>query len=119
MSLMDRVAAGLETLGRKANQALDEGKLRMELLRSRRRLDHAARALGFITYRQSKGEPAQQAEVEALIRRMTEAEQEAGRLEAEIAALKGRPTTPAGAPTPGPDTQGGPAATSDAASPPS
>ena len=34
MSLMDRIAGGLETLGKKANQALDEGRLRMDLLRA-------------------------------------------------------------------------------------
>jgi hypothetical protein len=118
MSLMDRFAAGLETLGRKANLALDEGKLRMELLRTRRRLDHAARALGYITYRQGRGEPAPPAEVESLTRRMAEAEEEAARLEAELAALKGRASTPAGPSSPGPQAPGGPAA-GDAASPPS
>jgi hypothetical protein len=108
MSLMDRFAAGLETLGKRANQALDEGKLRMELLRTRRRLDHAARALGYITYRQSRGEPAPQAEVEALTRRMAEAEADAARLEAEIATLKGRTSPPPGPSTPGPQATGEP-----------
>ncbi len=88
MSLMDRVAAGLETLGRKANQALDEGKLRMELMRTRRRMDSAARTLGYLTYRQGKGEPPPQAEVEALSKRIAEGEAEVARLEAEITALK-------------------------------
>jgi len=111
MSLMDRFAAGLETLGRKANQALDEGKLRMELLRARRRLDHAARALGYITYRQSRGEPAPPAEVESLTRRMAEAEEEAARFEAQIAALKGRGTAPPpAASAPVPEAPSGPAA---------
>ncbi len=109
MSLIDRVAAGLETLGRKANQALDEGTLRMDLLRTRRRLDQAARALGYLTYRQGRGEPAPQAEIEALTRRMADAEAEAARLEAEIAALKGGPSTPAGGPGPGQEAPGGPA----------
>jgi hypothetical protein len=116
MSLMDRVAAGLETLGKKANQALDEGKLRMDLLRTRRRLDQAARALGYLTYRQGRGEPAPQAEVEALTRRMAEAEEEAARIEAEIAALKGGPSASAGPSSPGPQAPGGPAA-GDTASP--
>jgi hypothetical protein len=105
MSLMDRFAAGLETLGRKANQALDEGKLRMDLLRTRRRLDHAARALGYTTYRQNRGEAAPQAEIDSLTRRMAEAEAEAARLEAEIARLRAPAAAPPG-PAPGPEPPG-------------
>jgi hypothetical protein len=112
MSLMDRVAAGLETLGRKANQALDEGKLRVELLRARRRMDAAARDLGYVTYRQAKGQPAPEGEVESLTRRIAEAEADAGRLRAEIDKVHSERRGPA----PG-STQDGPAAT-DAASPP-
>ncbi len=132
MSLFDRFAAGLETLGKKANQALDEGKLRVELVRVRRRMDNAARELGYLTYRQAKGTTAAPADVEALTRRIADAETAAARLEAEIAELKqgkggsaagpdaGRPGTEsgpaAGGDASGDGTQGGPAAT-DAASP--
>ena len=84
MSLMDRVAAGLETLGKKANQALDEGKLRVDLLRTRRRMDGAARDLGYVTYRQAKGQTAPDGEVESLTRRIAEAEAEAARIQAAI-----------------------------------
>jgi hypothetical protein len=107
MSLMDRFAAGLETLGKKANQALDEGKLRMELMRARRRMDSAARDLGYVTYRQAKGEQAPQGEIESLTRRISEAEAEAARLQAEITKLKA------------PKTEGGPGASDPASPPPS
>jgi hypothetical protein len=111
MSFMDRFAAGIESLGRRANQALDEGKLRMEVLRARRRLDHAARALGYLTYRQFRGEPANQAEIDSLTRRMTEAEAEAERLEAAITGLKqsASPAPEAAPPQPPPsdETAGG------------
>ena len=90
MSLFDRFAAGLETLGKKANQALDEGKLRVELARVRRRMDGAARDLGWVTYRQSKGTPAAPGEVESLTRRIAEGEEAAARLEAQIAEVKRR-----------------------------
>jgi hypothetical protein len=117
MSLMDRVAAGLETLGRKANQALDEGKLRMELIRARRRMDAAARDLGYVTYRQAKGSPPPEGEIEALTRRIAEGEAEAARLQGEIDKLKsarGGPVPPAANAG---GTHDGPAAT-EAASPP-
>lgn len=84
MNLMDRVAAGLETLGKKANLALDEGKLRVDLLRARRRMDGAARELGYVTYRQAKGQGAPDGEVESLTRRIAEAEAEVDRIQAAI-----------------------------------
>jgi hypothetical protein len=90
MSLFDRVAAGLETLGKKANQALDEGKLRVELARVRRRMDGAARDLGYLTYRQAKGTPPGPGDVESLTRRIAEAEIAAARIEADIEQVKQR-----------------------------
>jgi 50S ribosomal subunit-associated GTPase HflX len=90
MSLIDRVAAGLETLGKKANQALDEGKLRVELARVRRRMDGAARDLGYLTYRQAKGTPPAPGDVESLTRRIAEAETAAARIEADIEQVKQR-----------------------------
>ena len=111
MSLMDRFAAGLETLGKRANQALDEGKLRVDLLRARRRMDGSARDLGYVTYRQAKGQGAPEGEIESLTRRIAEAEAEIGRIQAAIDKLRAEPSR-------GGATHDGPAAT-DAASPPS
>lgn len=88
MKLFDRFAAGLETLGKKANQALDEGKLRVELMKARRRMDAAARDLGYLTYRQAKGSQAPPADVEALTQRIAEAEGAAARIEGQLEQLK-------------------------------
>jgi hypothetical protein len=88
MKLIDRFAAGLETLGRKANQALDEGKLRVELMKARRRMDAAARDLGYLTYRQAKGSQAPPADVEALTQRIAEGEAAAARIEGQLEQLK-------------------------------
>ena len=90
MSLIDRFAAGIETLGMKANQALDEGKLRMELVQVRRRMDKAARDLGYLTYRQSKGTQALPADVEAFTRRIAGGEADAARIESAIEQVKQR-----------------------------
>lgn len=101
MSLIDRFAAGIETLGVKANQALDEGKLRMDLVRVRRRMDKAARDLGYLTYRQAKGTQSLPADVEALTRRIADGEADAARIEAEIEQVKQRSrTAPAAATAP-------------------
>lgn len=120
MSLFDRFAAGLETLGKKANLAFDEGKLRVELARVHRRMDNAARDLGYLTYRQAKGTQAAPADVEALTRRIADAETAVARIEKEIEQLKPR----SGGAAPATDdadrmtNEGGPAPT-EAASPPS
>ena len=106
MKLMDRVAAGLDQLGKKAAQAIDESKLRMEVAGVRRRKDHAARDLGYLTYRQSKGEIVSEGEPEVLIRRIATADEEIAKLDAEIAAVRRRtaPVTPeAPPPTTGPE----------------
>src|SRR5512135_3205096 len=118
MSLFDRFTAGLETLGKKANQALDEGKLRVELVRVRRRMDNAARDLGYITYRQAKGTAAAPDAVEALTRRIDEGQAAAARIEAEIAQVRQRPSGPgpAAQEQPGPATADSDAAASAAAS---
>ncbi len=113
MKLFDRVAAGLDTLGRKANQALDEGKLRVDLARVRRRMDGAAQSLGYLTYRQAKGESAAPAEIESLTRRIAEGEAEVARIEAAIAEVKRR-----GASAPAPATAPGEAAPADQATQP-
>mgnify|MGYP001443561759 CR=1 FL=1 len=70
MSLIDRVAAGLDTLGKKTQQVFDESKLRMDLARVRRRKDNAARDLGYLAYRTSKGEILPEGESDVLIRRI-------------------------------------------------
>jgi hypothetical protein len=98
MGLIDRLSTGIENLGRKANQALDEGKLRMDLLRVRRRRDNAARDLGYVVYRQSRGTAAAEGEVDFWVRKIGEAEEEVARLEEALRKLQ-EPAAPA-PPTP-------------------
>lgn len=89
MSLIDRVSAGLDQIGKKTLQAIDESKLRLELSSVRRRKDAAARDLGYLTYRQSKGEVLPEGETDFLIRRIAKAAEEAVGLEAQIAVVRG------------------------------
>jgi hypothetical protein len=88
MGLIDMLSTGIETLGRKANQALDEGKLRMDLLRVRRRKDNAARDLGYVVYRQTRGTAPGDGEVEFWVRKIGEAEEEIARLEEALRKLQ-------------------------------
>jgi predicted nucleic acid-binding Zn-ribbon protein len=79
----------------------------MDLLRARRRMDGAARDLGYVTYRQAKGQAAPEGEVETLTRRIASAEAEVERIQAAIdkAAAERRGTA---------SSQDGPAATGTA-----
>jgi len=51
MALWDRVRTELDRAGRVAQQAFDEGRLRLEMLRARRSADSAAQRLGYAVYR--------------------------------------------------------------------
>ena len=54
MPLWDRVKTELDRAGRAAQQALDEGRIRLEMLRARRQADSAAQRLGYAVHRARK-----------------------------------------------------------------
>src|ERR671935_240431 len=54
MAIWNRLKDELERAGRAAQEALDEGKLRLDLLRSRQAMDRAAQRLGYAVYRARK-----------------------------------------------------------------
>jgi hypothetical protein len=55
MSLFNRLKDELNRAGKVAQDAIDEGKLRLELHRSRQAMDRAAQKLGYAVYRARKG----------------------------------------------------------------
>ena len=55
MSLFNRLKDELNRAGKAAQDAIDEGKLRLELHRSRQAMDRAAQKLGYAVYRARKG----------------------------------------------------------------
>jgi 50S ribosomal subunit-associated GTPase HflX len=93
-TLFDRLNTELEAFGRKAQSALDEGKLQIELLRLRRRQDNAARDLGILIHRRERGGEAEPRRVDALLLRLDDLEKEIDRLERQIAETR-RGRTPA------------------------
>jgi hypothetical protein len=54
MALWNRLKDELNRAGRAAQEAFDEGKLRLELLRSRQAMDRAAQKLGYAVFRARK-----------------------------------------------------------------
>ena len=84
-TLFDRLNQELESFGKKAQAALDEGKLQIELLRVRRRQDNAARELGLIFHRRERGTPVEARRIDALMLRLDDLQSEIARLEQQIA----------------------------------
>ncbi|MGH7507957.1 MAG: hypothetical protein ACREMZ_00620 [Gemmatimonadales bacterium] len=94
-TLFDRLNQELEAFGKKAQAALDEGKLQIELLRLRRRQDRAARDLGLLVHRRERGGEIEPRRFDALLLRLDDLQAETTRLERQIAeARRGGGTTP-------------------------
>jgi 50S ribosomal subunit-associated GTPase HflX len=84
-TLFDRLNHELEAFGKKAQAALDEGKLQIELLRLRRRLDRAARDLGLLVHRRERGGETEPRRYDALLLRLDDFQSDIARLEKQIA----------------------------------
>jgi hypothetical protein len=80
-TLFDRLNHELETFGKKAQAALDEGKLQIELMRARKRRDNAARDLGLLVFRRERGGEIEPRRIDALLLRLDELVAEVTRLE--------------------------------------
>jgi multidrug efflux pump subunit AcrA (membrane-fusion protein) len=87
-TLFDRLNQELEAFGKKAQAALDEGKLQIELLRVRRRQDSAARELGLLFYRRERGTEVEPRRIDALMTRLDDLQQEIARLEGQISEAR-------------------------------
>ena len=83
-TLFDRLNQELEAFGKKAQAALDEGKLQIELLRIRRRRDNAARDLGLLVHRRERGGEIEAPRIEALMLRIDDLQADMTRLEHQI-----------------------------------
>jgi hypothetical protein len=86
--IMDRLNRELESFGRRAQAALDEGKLQIELLRLRRQQDTVARDLGLLVHRRERGTEVEQRRMDALLLRLDDLEADIGRLGDEVAARR-------------------------------
>lgn len=98
--IMERLNRELESFGRRAQAALDEGKLQIELLRLRRQQDAAARDIGLLVHRRERGSETEPRRFDALLLRLDDLEADITRLEGEIAARKRARTERDAAPEP-------------------
>ena len=93
MPLIDRLKNELDRAGRAAQNALDEGRLRLELFRARQTADRSAQRLGYAVYKAKRaGEDLGADQYAAFAADLTSAEAEVTRYEtllAELAVRKG------------------------------
>ncbi|TFG45687.1 MAG: hypothetical protein E4H41_04400 [Gemmatimonadales bacterium] len=87
-SIFSKLNTELESFGRRASAALDEGRLQIELLRVKRRRDNAARDLGMIAFHREKGVAQDQRRVDALVLKIGDLEAQIASIEAQIATQK-------------------------------
>lgn len=79
MALWNTLRTELDRAGKAAQHAIDEGKLRLEILRARQFADKAAQALGYALHRDASGlqpldDPARQRLLAAVKERLAEVE---------------------------------------------
>jgi hypothetical protein len=89
-TLFDRLNQELTEFGKKAQAALDEGKLQIELLRYRRKQDKVARDLGMLIHRRERGGEIEARRVDALLVRLDDLAKDIARLEGQIAEARGQ-----------------------------
>lgn len=88
MGLWDKVQKELDRAGSAAKDALDEGKIRIELFRVRQNADKAAQALGYAVHRAKRdGKELDADTLERLHAALTEREAEAKKLEEQLATV--------------------------------
>jgi hypothetical protein len=87
-TLFDRLNHELEAIGRKAQAALDEGKLQIELMRTRRKRDTTARDLGMLVHRRERAGEVEPRRLDALLLRLDDLEAEIARLERQASEAR-------------------------------
>ena len=95
MALWDKVRQELSEAGRAAQDALDEGRLRLDILRARQRADRAAQALGYAVYgaRQAGGADLAADEYARLSSDVAACQAEVTRAEEQLDTILGRRRT--------------------------
>ena len=91
-NIFDRLNEELESFGRKAQAAFDEGRFQLELIRLRRQRDDAASSLGKLVYQRERGKEVDQVRIDALMLRMDDIEASIEKVEKQMGSIKAEVT---------------------------
>lgn len=93
MAIWGKLKDELDRAGRAAQKAVDEGKVRLDLMRARQRADRGAQALGYAVYQaRNAGGDLTAEQYHRLAADLTAAQSEINALEAQLTAA-GHSTT--------------------------
>jgi hypothetical protein len=92
-TIFDRLNTELEAFGRRAQAALDEGKLQIEIMRLKRQRDATARDLGLLYHRRERAADVEPKRVDTLLVRLDVIGEEIASLERQAAAARGEATS--------------------------
>jgi len=98
MAIWDKVKQGIDKAGKAAQDVFDEGKLRIDAYRAREQADKAAEALGYAVFRAWENNAELDADArERLAGALRTRENEARKLENELAEAKANEGKPSSA----------------------
>ncbi len=87
-TILDRLNHELESFGRKAHAALDEGRFQIELMRLRRQRDSVACDLGRVIYKRERGKDIEQIRIDALMLRLDDIEAAIEKVERQMGSIR-------------------------------
>jgi hypothetical protein len=91
MPIWNSLKRELDKAGQAAQDALDEGRIRLEQHRAKQRAEAAAASLGFAVYRaRAAGGDLEAERYSVLAENLANAEAEVARLDAQLAGMKAR-----------------------------
>ncbi|HWA16746.1 MAG TPA: hypothetical protein VG817_09940 [Gemmatimonadales bacterium] len=86
--IFDRLNTELESFGRKAEKAIDSGRLQLEKFRLQRERDEAAKRLGYLCHRRERNLHVEVQEFDAWLVRMDVLDEAIAKVDREMAAAK-------------------------------
>lgn len=91
-NLFDRLNKELEDFGKKAQSAFDEGRVRLDLMRLRRKQDNTARDLGLLYYQKKREGEADKEQIEAMLTRLDDLKRRINEFEEQIRTARANAT---------------------------
>lgn len=91
-TIFDRLNQELESFGRKAQAAFDEGRFQLELIRLRRQRDDVSCSLGKLVYKRERGKEVDQVRIDALLLRLDDIEAAIDKVEKQMGSIKAEAT---------------------------